>query len=360
MPLSRSRRAAAWLAILSVGALLPVRASAAQTASSNVDDTPVQITPCGTESTTAARVACLALAFEATLSDSQRRAVELPLTDAMAAHWTNLPCGQVCRNGLRLGELTGTQAAAAEKVARAALSSAGYATFDGIRHADSYLTGRRPGYEYGAGVYFIALLGRPSAHGEWMLQLGGHHFAINVGYRDGATTTGVTPNFVGLEPQRFVVDGVTYAPLDTRRDAMYAMVQALTEAQRKDAEIHATLTDVVVGAGKDGQFPAPQGVLVSSLTTPQRTLVRAAIAAWVNAAPDDLAATLRADYESDSALDQTRVAWANGLTAAAQGYVRIDGPHVWIELVSSKAVMLSDQIHIHTVWRDKVRDYGKR
>jgi hypothetical protein len=33
-------------------------------------------------------------------------------------------------------------------------------------------------------------------------------------------------------------------------------------------------------------------------------------------------------------------------------YVRIDGPRVWIEFACQRG------IHYHTIWRDRVTDYG--
>ena len=56
-------------------------------------------------------------------------------------------------------------------------------------------------------------------------------------------------------------------------------------------------------------------------------------------------------YEAD--LDRTRVAYSGTTNLGDRGdYVRLDGPRVWIEF----ATQGSD--HVHTIWRDRLTDYG--
>jgi hypothetical protein len=52
-------------------------------------------------------------------------------------------------------------------------------------------------------------------------------------------------------------------------------------------------------------------------------------------------------------LNQTKVSYSGATALNQEGdYVRIDGPHVWIEF----ACQADD--HYHTIWRDRVTDYG--
>ena len=44
--------------------------------------------------------------------------------------------------------------------------------------------------------------------------------------------------------------------------------------------------------------------------------------------------------------------------STAGSYVRIDGPRVWIEFVVQATVADKTMVHYHTIWRDKVADYG--
>jgi hypothetical protein len=318
---------------------------------------------CARQRTRPAQVACLANAFTATLTPAQRSALQLPLSAENARHWSSAACASGCRNGLPLRALNGTQTDAALAVARAALSAEGYSAFDETRQADDQLAkenGAKSHAAFGAGNYYIAILGTPSPDGAWMLQLGGHDYAVNVAY-DGAILGGATPSFVGVPLQPPVTfGGATYLLKSARRDAIYTMIQALPKAVRKTAEITGTFDDVAMGPGRDGTFPPPQGLLVSTLDPDIQALVKAAIEAWVNDVPSDLAKTLLPAYESAAALAQTRIGWAKADNASVAGsYLRIDGPRVWIELVRKKDPN-GGQDRFETVWRDKAKDYGGR
>src|SRR5919112_4663157 len=303
-----------------------------------------------------AQVVCLANAFSATLSSSQQSTVQLDLNATNAARWSNLPVELVPRNGIALGDLNETQLAAALALAQAGLSAAGYSTFQSIRAADTYLSQYASGY--GEGLYYIAFLGAPSTTSPWILQMGGHHYAVNVTY-NGGSLVNVTPNFVGVEPQTFSLNGTTYTPLSPRRAAMYSMINSLDATQRTAAQLASSFDDVLVGPGKDGAFPAQEGVIVSTLTADQQALVKAAIEQWVKDAPDSLANAFLADYESDASLAQTRVAWATSTDSTVVGsYLPIHGPRVWIEFACQGGIVFRDQIHFHTIWRDKEEDYG--
>ena len=212
--------------------------------------------------------------------------------------------------------------------------------------------GRGPGGGqnlFGAGNYIIAFLGKPSKTAPWLLQLGGHHIAFNIYYKGAAGTS--TPYFVGVQPNTWKdAQGKTHAPLAPLRDAMSGLVNSLSPAQLTQAHLAASFNDVYVGPGQDGRFPAQrEGVPVSALSAASQNKVKKAIAAWTgDTAQSDL---YRKRYEAE--LAQTKVSYS-GTTAVSAGgdYVRIDGPHVWIEF----ACQASN--HYHTIWRDKTTDYG--
>ncbi|RZK21647.1 MAG: DUF3500 domain-containing protein [Hymenobacter sp.] len=46
------------------------------------------------------------------------------------------------------------------------------------------------------------------------------------------------------------------------------------------------------------------------------------------------------------------------LADAVGDYVRIDGPNVWSEFVCQNGIVYHSQIHYHSIWRDRTRDYG--
>ena len=259
--------------------------------------------------------------------------------------------------------LTAAQKAAWTNLVKAALGDQGWNRLQQIRAAEDYLGTLHSGaYEY------VAFAGTPSTTDNWMLQVGGHHNAHNYYYK-GDTCQTNTPYCVDSEPASFTTPaGVTYAPLAAQHDSMYALAQSLTSAQITAAKLAGTYRDVHLGPGMDARnyFPTSgRGIRVSSLTSAQQALVVNAIKAWVNDAPPAQAARYLALYQSE--LPDTYVGIsrdsADSTTApdlnSRGDYVRIDGPHVWVEIASQAGVVLSSKtIHYQTVWRDRVNDYG--
>src|SRR5690348_8276495 len=136
------------------------------------------------------KVVAAANAFLATLTQPQRASGTFAFNSPQRTNWSNLPSGIFRRNGLRLGDLTAPQRAAALAVVAAALSTDGYHKVMEIINGDEVLktegggaTGGRQGrggVRFGRDEYYIALLGAPSLTTPWRVQFGGHHLAINV------------------------------------------------------------------------------------------------------------------------------------------------------------------------------------
>ncbi|MBL8205991.1 MAG: DUF3500 domain-containing protein [Blastocatellia bacterium] len=321
-----------------------------------------------------ADVVSKALAFKALLSSTQQATLEQAYTTTLAGRWSNLPnqlCGG-CRNGLQFSTLSATQLAAALEVIKAAAGTTaneGSAEFEQIRLSDTYLNANGGGSSYGEGNYFIAFLGTPSTSGAWLLQFGGHHYAANIAYNQGHVV-GATPQHEAVEPLSFTSNGTTYSPVTQERDAMAAMLASLDATQLASAKSSSTFSDCVMipgsSTGGPSNFPTAKiGLAVSTLSSTQKQLVLGAMKPWVQDADDTVAANLLNIYQSE--LDSTYIAWTGSGTAgnastflnANTNYVRIDGPSVWIEFACQGGIVIRNQIHYHTVWRDRNRDYGK-
>lgn len=300
-----------------------------------------------------------ALAFRDLLTASQQATLQLDFTEARAQAWSNLPCGAQCRNGIEFTNLSAEQLTAALAVIAAAADTTdgeGYVEFNAIRAADEALN-ELGANGYGEDMYFIAFLNEPSTTAPWMLQYGGHHYAANIAFNAG-NYVGVTPHFQGVEPLTFTVDGVDYAPMQEEHDALTALLDGLSDAQRSTAELSQTFNDVLLGPDEDGNFPTTKvGVQASTLDDAQRQLIMDAIDPWLNDFDSTTAATLRGIYEDE--LADTYVAYSGGADLNAHGdYARIDGPSVWIEFVCQNGIVIRNQIHYHSIYRDHSRDYG--
>ncbi|WP_329343278.1 DUF3500 domain-containing protein [Streptomyces sp. NBC_01352] len=356
---------------------------------------PASATRTGAGGANTAQVVAAANAFLATLSDEQKDTVLYDFDDAAKkTGWSNFPTPVVERNGLKLGDLTDEQEAAALKVMEAALSKKGYEELVEIRKADDYLAsltdsggtatatptavpsgtptgtpsgtptggpggggggGGGGGANFGSEWYYISFFGTPSKTGEFTVQYGGHHAAYNITYAGSSVT--MSPTLTAVEPMEFNWEDLYYAPLADKRTATIGAIQSLTADELAAAEIDGSFDDLYLGPGNDGPFPEePEGVLVSSLTKKQQAKVTAMIKAWVDDLDEKAAARMLAKYVSE--YDATYIGWSGGTTLDnSQTYVRLDGPSAWIEF-SNQPGASTDEIHQHTIFRDETADYG--
>ena len=334
----------------------------------------------------AADVVEAADAFLATLSDEQRATARIELKPSLAVRWTNFPGGSEVRNGVFYRDLKPEQVEAALKVARVALGEEGFSRYQGVRAADDafakggrggrgpggpdqeegrWRSGRRRkaggaaqkkgggpggGAMFGSANYMIAFLGKPSKTDPWILQLGGHHLAINIYYK--GTTGAATPYHVAAQPTVWKDDqGKTHDPLAPMRESLRGLFASLTPEQLKQAKLESRFNDVYVGPQKDGKFPdRSEGVPVSGLSDASKEFVKEAIAAWTADSPQGV--EYRKLYEAE--LDKVKVAYSGTTNVGGDrgDYVRLDGPRVWIEFATQ------GNDHYHTIWRDRLTDYG--
>jgi uncharacterized protein (TIGR03437 family) len=315
-----------------------------------------------------------ALAFKALLNSTQQATLEQPYTATLARRWSNLPdalCGG-CRNGILFSTLNATQLAAALEVVKAAAGTAaneGSAEFNQILLADDYLGANGGGTTYSQGQFHLAFLNTPSTTGAWMLQFGGHHYAANIAYNQGHVVAG-TPHFLALEPLSFTTNGTTYTPMAQERDAMAALLASFDATQLASARATQTFSGPVMSPGETNNgtanFPTTKlGIAGSTLSAAQKQLLLGAMRPWVQDMDNTVAVNLLKIYENE--INDTYVTWTGSGTAgeastfltANSNYARIDGPSVWIEFSCQGGIVFRNQIHYHTVWRDRNRDYGK-
>jgi hypothetical protein len=311
----------------------------------------------------AADVVAKALAFKASLSSSQQTTLQKTYSPALARNWSNLPgfaCENPCRNGVEFKNLSAKQLGAALDVIKAAAGKAvdeGSDEFIQITQADSVLDlDANPG-DFSKGFYYISFLNAPSATSGWMLQFGGHHAAANISFNGGKVLS-PTPEFKGVEPADYVDKGGRKCqPLTQEHDAFAALLASLSADELAAAKVAGPFPDVVLGPGKDNNWPAKAGIKAGGLTALQQSLVLKAMDPYLNDADSATAASFRAIYESE--LADTYIAYKGKDLKADGDYVRLDGPSVWLEFVVQNGVVYADRIHYHSVWRDRNRDYGK-
>jgi hypothetical protein len=330
-------------------------------------------------------------AFLATLSEKQRLAVLYKFDDdQQRVRWSNFPTGFVPRGGLSLEELSDIQQKAALALVASTLSQKGFEKVEEIREADDVfkatphqhppfgnnkdsgpehppsgggkegpagggIKGGAPNHEmFGKNLYYISILGTPSEKEPWMLQFGGHHLALNI------TILGdlgiLTPSLTGAQPGTYTANGKTVRPLGQENDKGFALLNALDDAQRKQAILNYRVADLVLGPGHDGQTIQPEGLKASAMDEKQRLMLLDLISEWVGIVNDNFAAARMVEIKAG--LEDTWFAWS-GRTTVEPGkngasYYRIQGPKLLIEYAPQPG-----EDHVHTIYRDPTDDYGR-
>src|SRR5258706_6169919 len=111
-----------------------------------------------------ARIVASARALLATLDEAGRTQVQFPFDSPQKTRWSNLPTGIFKREGLRLGDLTAAQRAAAMALLSTAFSPAGYKKVVEIMGGDETLRAAPSGgsVRFGEDEDYLAFLGVPS------------------------------------------------------------------------------------------------------------------------------------------------------------------------------------------------------
>jgi type II secretory pathway pseudopilin PulG len=323
------------IALVGVVAALAVTVLAQRGATPPTSDAQAQAT---------ARIVASAQALLKALDDSGRTRVQFPFEGPQKTRWSNLPTGIFKREGLRMGDLTPTQRAAAMALLSGALSADGAAG-----PAPARGPGGRP--MFGEDEYYLAFLGTPSTTTPWMLQFGGHHLAINLTMAGPQAT--MAPSLPAAQPATYTFEGKSVRPLGNENDKAFALINALDSKQRSAAILSYKVADLVLGAGQDGRTIQPEGIRASSLSAEQQTMLLGLAREWVGITTDAFAEPRMEEIKAN--LRDTYFAWSGPTTNGSAAYFRIQGPTLVIEYAPQNSVD-----HIHTIYRDPTNDYGAK
>ena len=304
--------------------------------------------------------------FLATLSDEQRRKTMFAVDDVEWRKWMNQSF--YVRQGVGFKEMSEAQRDAAFGLLGAALSAKGLKLSQDIMKLNHTLgeLNHDNFVEYDEWLYWITVMGTPSASEPWGFQLDGHHLIIN--YFVLGDQVVMTPAFFGSEP--------TYAAagkyrgtrvMKPEQDAGLEFMKALTPEQSKAATLRTSKTgnDNLTEAFKDNVVLDYAGVPARTLNASQKRQLLTLIGLYVHNMRDDQA-RVRID-EVDAHMDETYFAWIGGTEADSVFYYRIQSPVILIEFDHQKPANLRHlypdapyREHIHAVVRTpNGNDYGK-
>lgn len=306
------------------------------------------------------KLVCLCDNFKTSLSTSQLASVQLSYSFSNIKTWSNLPASMSPRIGIPFSSLNASQLAAAKEIVQlmsGTTANEGYSEVQQLWLADDYLSANGGGSAYGSGNYYLAFFGTPASKGQFEIMMTGHHKTMANTYKDGALIA-ATPHFAATEPLSWNAGTVTYVPLNQEQAAFVDILTNLTAEQYAQAHVSTTYSDLLLGPNANWQFPSTSsGLKCSTLSGTQKQFVINAIKTYVNDVDDENATKILSKYVGQ--LDNTYLlhSGTNAMNTR-NDYFRIDGPNVWIEFSVQNGIVIRNNVHYHSVWRDRLDDYG--
>lgn len=312
---------------------------------------------------TTAPVVAAAEAFLAGLSDEQRKRTKFPVDDLEWRKWDNRHFYK--RQGVGFDEMDEQQRKLAFGLMEASLSAKGLKQSKDIMKLNGTLAELANNFEeYGEWLYWITIMGEPSASQPWGWQIDGHHLIIN--YFVLGDQVVMSPVFVGSEPVHATSGKFkgTIVMQDEQNKGL-ELIQSLDQDQRKIAILSSVKegNNALGQAYKDNLDLDYAGISGDKLNEKQRELLLAVVGEFVGTMDDGHAKIKMSEVEEH--LDRTYLAWIGGTTDESVYYYRIHSPVVLVEFDHQRRVAPfrsrePSRDHIHAVLRTpNGNDYGK-
>jgi Protein of unknown function (DUF3500) len=305
--------------------------------------------------------------FIGTLSNVQLARTLFTVDDVQWRKWMNQHF--YVRAGISFQEMTPEQREAAFALMRVSLSARGFELTRNIMRLNETLAELSGDPVFlGEWLYYITILGKPSASDPWGWQFSGHHAIIN--YFVLGDQVVMTPLFVGSEPVR--APSGKYKGLEILQQQQndgLAILRALPEAQRKQAVLNFSKTgnNNLTEAFKDNVVLDYAGLRANALSDDARRRFRDLIHLYVSNM-DEGHARVKMD-EVDGHIENTWFAWIGGSEPDSVFYYRVQSPVILIEFDHQRPANLArfakdptqpTQQHVHCVVRTpNGNDYGK-
>jgi hypothetical protein len=306
-------------------------------------------------------------AFLATLTNVQRIRTMFPIDDLEWRKWMNQHF--YARQGVSFQEMNDAQRNAAFGLMRASLSARGFDLTRNIMRLNETLAELTNDHEFlGEWMYYITIMGMPSATEPWGWQLDGHHAIIN--YFVLGDQVVMTPHFAGSEP--VIATSGKYKGtviLQEEQKEGLAMLDALSAGERRKAVLNFSKTgnNNLTEAFKDNIVLDYAGVRAADLSEQQHRRLLNLVELYVGNMNEGHARVKMDEVKRH--LANTWFAWIGGSDPTSVFYYRIHSPVVLIEFDHQQPANLRflaadpskpTREHIHAVVRTpNGNDYGK-
>ena len=289
----------------------------------------------------------------AVLSEPTRAQAVRPFEDRDRLDWHYTPRS---RNGISLKEIDPAGREAVHNLLRAALSASGHRKVVNIIELEGVLREIETfGWSRDPERYHLTIYGAPDRARRWGWRFEGHHLSLNFTLA-GEKMAVDTPSFFGANPAT-VAGGPRKGlrALGEEHDAGWALLEALGEAQRREAVISESSYGDILTRNRDRVEPLEgAGIPAAKLDERQRALLWRIVETYARSFEPALAAA-RIARAKHGGIEALRFGWAGSTTRGRPHYYRVQGPLVLIEYDASQ----SGGNHIHTVWRDFTGDFGR-
>jgi Protein of unknown function (DUF3500) len=305
--------------------------------------------------------------FIASLNSVQLAKTMFPVDDIQWRKWMNQHF--YVRQGVSFQEMTEAQRELAFGLMRASLSTRGFELTRNVMRLNETLAelAEDPIF-FGEWLYFITIMGIPSATDPWGWQFSGHHAIVNF-FVFGDQVV-MTPLFLGSEPVRATsgkYKGVVV--LQQEQKVGLDMVRELPGPQQQKAILSFSKTgnNNLTEAFKDNVVLDYAGIRAKDLESPARRQLRDLAQLYVSNLDDGHARVKMSEVEKH--MDNTWFAWVGGTQDDSVFYYRIQSPVILIEFDHQRPANLAKfvkdpnvptQQHVHCVVRTpNGNDYGK-
>jgi hypothetical protein len=303
-----------------------------------------------------------AQALLAALGEAQRSRVCFALDSDVWRRWSNIH-PFIMRHGVSLDEMSGPQRERALALLRESLSAQGFkAARDVMRLNELILKITGSQVEYGEWLYWLSVMGTPSATEPWGWQLDGHHLIVNCFVLGDQIV--MTPMFMGSEP--VAAEDGPYAGtrvFEAEQRQALTLMRALTPEQRLRTMLAPELPgELFTAAFRDNFEMKFEGIRAGDLGSAQQRLLLDVLATYVGRIRPGHA-EVRLD-EVKHHLAETHFAWMGGSDEHSVFYYRIHSPVILIEFDHQRGIAFDNDTpsrhHIHTVVRTpNGNDYGR-
>jgi Protein of unknown function (DUF3500) len=260
--------------------------------------------------------------------------------------------------GVEFGDLDADGNLRLKTLLRTLLSARGLATTMAIVQLEDVLRtiesrGGRDASHRDVRRYALSIAGEPGLDGAFAIRLQGHHVSLHFTFFAG-WLVGTTPHFLGTNPHE-LREGPEAGQriLAAEEDLARELLASLDEAQRRQAIVAAQAPpDVLLGPGAGFDRITEQGLSHRQMNERQRRLLWDLV--------EQFALRLRGEFAAaellriDAQLDSLRFVWMGGTERGQGHYWRLQGSTFVLEYDNTQ----NDANHVHTVWRDRERDFG--